>query len=118
MWPRFCSSSSSAKVESPRMLILAMGSIWTATFNFICWSASCFGGKEFSGAGVESRQQMARQPPRRNQDSVETELEFGVFGVRHQPGLCGSDDARLLARRHRIGGVIEAGAGLDLDECH
>ena len=30
--------------------------------------------------------------------------------------LRGVDDARLLARRHRIGGLIEAGAGLDLDE--
>src|SRR5882757_655351 len=61
---------------------------------------------------------MARQMPGRNQDGVETQLEFGMFGMRHQPGLRRLDDARLLARRHRIGGVIEAGAGLDLDEGH
>ena len=29
--PRFCASSSIAKVESPRMLMRAIGSIWTAT---------------------------------------------------------------------------------------
>src|SRR6266404_7685077 len=95
------------------MLMRSMGSIWTATFNFIGGSAS-WGGS--SGAGVERRQQMARQAPRRNQHGVETQLEFGMLGMRHQPGLRGVDDSRLLARRHRIGGLIQAGAGLDLDE--
>ena len=59
---------------------------------------------------------MAWQTPRRNQDGVKTKLKFGMLGMRHQPPLRGVDDAPLLARRHRIGGVIEAGAGLDLDE--
>ena len=59
---------------------------------------------------------MAWQTPRRNQDGVETQVEFGMLGMRHQPALRGIDDARLLARRHGVGGVIEAGAGLDLDE--
>ena len=54
--------------------------------------------------------------PRRNQHGVETQIEFGMFGMRHQPRLRGIDDAPLLARRHRIGGLIEAGAGLDLDK--
>ena len=59
---------------------------------------------------------MAWQTPWRNQDGVKSQLKFGMLGMRHQPPLRGVDDARLLARRHRIGGVIEAGAGLDLDE--
>jgi hypothetical protein len=41
-----------------------------------------------------------------------------MLGMRHQPGLGGGDNARLLARRHRIGGVIQAGARLDLDKRH
>jgi hypothetical protein len=59
---------------------------------------------------------MARQTPGRNQHGVETELEFGMFGMRHQPGLRGIDNALLLARCHRVGCLIEAGAGLDLDK--
>src|SRR5215471_12663315 len=34
-WPRRCASRSSAKVESPRMLIRSIGSICTATFSVI-----------------------------------------------------------------------------------
>src|ERR1700704_2508189 len=90
-----------------------MGSIWTATFNFIGGSAS-WGGS--SGAGVERRQQMARQTPGRNQHGVETQLEFGMFGMRHQPDLGGIDDTGLLARRYRIGGLIQAGARPNLDK--
>jgi hypothetical protein len=30
---------------------------------------------------------MARQASRRNQDGIETQIEFGMFGMRHQPGL-------------------------------
>ena len=59
---------------------------------------------------------MARQLARRNQHRVETELEIGMFGMRHQPALRGIDNALLLARRHRIGRIVETGAGLDLDE--
>jgi len=51
-----------------------------------------------------------------NQYCVKSQLEIGVFGMRHQPGLRCSDDALLLARRYRIGGLIETGARLDLDE--
>ena len=49
---------------------------------------------------------MARQAPRRNQDGVESELQFGMLGMRDQPALSGVDDALLLARRDREGGVI------------
>jgi hypothetical protein len=59
---------------------------------------------------------MARQASRRNQHGVETKLEFGMFGMRHQPGVRGCDDARLLARGDGVSGVIEAVACLDLDE--
>ena len=59
---------------------------------------------------------MAWQMPRRNQNGIETQVKFCMLGMRHQPPLRGVDDARLLARRHRIGGVIETGAGLDLDD--
>src|SRR6267142_5855708 len=59
---------------------------------------------------------MARQAPGRNQDGVKTQLKFGVLGMRHQPGLRGVDDARLLPGRHGEGGLVEAGTGLDLDK--
>jgi len=40
----------------PRMLMRSMGSIWTATFNFMGWPASWFCWKvKCSGAGVERR---------------------------------------------------------------
>ena len=35
MWPRFCASSSRAKVESPLMLIRWIGSICTAIFRLM-----------------------------------------------------------------------------------
>src|SRR5229473_5817125 len=59
---------------------------------------------------------MARQAPRRNQDRVKTQLKFGMFGMRYQPALRGVDDARLLARRDRERRLVQAGAGLDLNE--
>src|SRR5579862_8593956 len=59
---------------------------------------------------------MARQAPRRNQDSVKTQLEFGILGMRGKPGLCRVDDTRLLPRRYRERGIIERGARLDLDK--
>ena len=59
---------------------------------------------------------MAWHTPRRNQDGVKSQLKFGMLGMRHQPALRGVDDALLLARRHRIGGLIEAGTCLDLDD--
>src|ERR1700730_1173559 len=119
-----------AKVESPRMLMRAMGSIWTATFNCMDLSgvgplkaarlvssieALCQGVR--SGAGIERRYQMAWQAPRRNQHRIKAQIEIGVFGMRHQPGLGRFDDALLLARGYRIGRLVEAGAGLDLDKC-
>src|SRR4051794_4408741 len=94
----------------------AMGSIWTATFNFIR------GSKSLGFAGLDFR--CWRRMPLTdgaasaagNQYCVKSQLEIGVFGMRHQPGLRCSDDALLLARGHRIGGLIETGARLDLDE--
>src|SRR5690349_6692500 len=59
---------------------------------------------------------MARQAPWRNQDRVETQLQFGIFGMRGKPGLRRIDDARLLPGRYRERGIIERGAGLDLDK--
>ena len=32
-WPRFCASSIKAKVLSPSMFTVSIGSIWTATFS-------------------------------------------------------------------------------------
>src|SRR4051794_31593212 len=112
LWPRCCASKSRAKVESPPMLMRAMGSIWTAIFSFII--GPLLGGA--SGAGIECRRQMARQASGRNQHGVKTQFEFGMFGMVRQPGLRGVDDALLLARRHRPGRVIDAGPGLDLDK--
>jgi hypothetical protein len=59
---------------------------------------------------------MAWQMPRRNQDHVETKLEIGMLGMRHEPALGGIDDAALLARRHRKGRFIKACAGPRLDK--
>src|ERR1700757_4974014 len=59
---------------------------------------------------------MARQTPRRNQDCVKTQLEFGIFGMRREPGLRGIDDAPLLPRRHGERGIVERRARLDLDK--
>ena len=39
-----------------------------------------------------------------------------MLGMRYEPALRGVDDALLLARRHGKGGIVEAGACLDLDE--
>ena len=61
---------------------------------------------------------MARQTPRRNQHGVETQFEFRMLGMRHSQACAAAMMRCLLARRHRIGGVIQAGAGLDLDERH
>ena len=60
---------------------------------------------------------MARQTPRRNQHGVETQIKFGMFGMRHQPGLGGIDNPLLLARRRvsgsPIGGIRETQELLD-----
>ena len=69
-----------------------------------------------SGAGVECREQMTRQPPRSDQHRVKTQLEIRLFGMGDQPSLRGFDDACLLARRHRIGGIIKRRTGLHLNE--
>ena len=96
----------------------AMGSIWTATFSFM-------GGSELALVRDRARIQVLASNAanrwrgrRRGAISMASKRKFeiGMFGMRHQPGLRGIDDALLLARRHRIGGVIEAGARLDLDE--
>ena len=39
-----------------------------------------------------------------------------MLGMRHQPGLGCADDPLLLPRRDGIGSLVEAAAGLDLDE--
>ena len=97
------------------MLIRAMGSIWTATFSFMGRSGSLEG---FSNQALASNAANRWRGRRRGaiRMASKSQLKFGMLGMRHQPALRGIDDARLLARRHRVGGVIEAGAGLDLDE--
>ena len=52
---------------------------------------------------------------RRNQHGVETKFEIGMFGCVISQA-CAVAMMRCVARRDRIGGVIESGAGLDLDE--
>jgi len=69
-----------------------------------------------SGAGVEGSRQMVRQGAWRNQHGIETQVEIGMFRVRHQPCIGGIDDAFLLARRYGVGGGVQRGTGLDLDE--
>src|SRR6516165_6126748 len=74
-WPRFCASSSSAKVESPRMLIRSIGSICTAMFRRIDAPRECFGTASChstaSAAGVESRGDMTRNTAGRHQHGIE-----------------------------------------------
>src|SRR5581483_12030227 len=89
----------------------AIGSIWTATFNFMSWFRMAS-----SRAGVEGRHKMARQAARRNQHGVEAQIIPAMFGVRHQPGFRSRNDACLLARRDRISRLIERLARLDLDK--
>ena len=54
---------------------------------------------------------MAWQAPRRNQDGVETELKFGMLGMRHQPGLRGVDDAAYAVTPRQQGRIIDAAQG-------
>ena len=96
----------------------AMGSIWTAIFSFMVGSASWLGRGRSQGLASNAANRWRGKSPRCNQHDVETQLEFAMFGMRHQPRLCRIDDAPLLARRHRIGGLLETGAGLDLDKDH
>src|SRR3954447_8178915 len=104
----------------------AIGSIWTATFSFMARVRKLLRWDQFverrlmkeSGARVERCQQMPRKPSGRNQHGVKTQIEIGMFGMRHQPGLCSRDDAGLLTRRDGVGRLIEARAGLDFNERH
>jgi hypothetical protein len=59
---------------------------------------------------------MARQVPRRNQDRVKTQLEFGLFGMRGELGLCGIDDPPPASVASPQRPPRQAAAGLDLDE--
>src|SRR4051812_10960739 len=110
-WPRFCASSSRAKVESPLILIRSIGSICTAIFRLIDPPE-----RATSAAGVECRSDMARNPSRRHQDSVEADVADARVLMTRQPRLGGSGDAQALARSHRPRGVVESRARLDLDE--
>src|SRR6266542_4836122 len=119
-WPRFCASSSSAKVESPRMLIRSIGSICTATFRVIIPPKILFANASYhpiaSAAGVESRGDMARNTPGRHQHRIETDIADTRIGVSRQPSLGGRDNAQALAISNRPGGVVQLFARLDLDE--
>ena len=97
------------------MLMRAMGSIWTATFSFMggarlgLWRWVLRVGHTLASNAANRwrgrRRGAIRMASKRRSNSR-------MLGMRHQPGLRGVDDARLLARRHRLGGVIEAGAAL------
>src|SRR5919197_4975565 len=119
-WPRSCASNSSAKVESPRMLIRSIGSICTATFNVIAAPKLFFANASYhpiaSAAGVESREDMARNTPRRHQHRIETDIADTRVGESRQPSLSGCDDAQALAISDRPSGVVQLFACLDLDE--
>src|SRR5437764_7482512 len=93
----------SAKVESPRILIRSIGSIWTATLRLIgrprflehtfdrCGTCSAR-----SRAGVEGGGDVAWDFSRRDQDRVETDVANARIGVLREPGLGGRDDPRPL----------------------
>src|SRR5215471_6729748 len=119
-WPRFCASSSSAKVESPRMLIRSIGSICTAMFRRIDAPRTCFGSASChptaSAAGVERRGDMTRNAAGRHQHGIEADIADAVIGVLREPDLGGRGDAQALAIGDRPCGVVEPVAGLDLDE--
>src|SRR6516164_9375123 len=119
-WPRFCASSSSAKVESPRMLIRSIGSICTAMFRRIDAPRTCFGTASShptaSATGVESRGDMMRNTARRHQHGIEADIADAIIGVSRQPRLGGGGDAQALAISDRPCGVVQSLAGLDLDE--
>ena len=57
-----------------------------------------------------------RSNPTKAHAHLEPQLEFGMVGMRHQPGFGRRHDALLLSRRHRIGRFVQRGAGLDLDK--
>src|SRR5215471_21744253 len=119
-WPRFCASSSSAKVESPRMLIRSIGSICTAMFRRIDAPRTCFGTASryptASAAGVKRRGDMTRNTAGRHQHGIEANIADAVIGVLREPDLGGGGDAQPLAIRDRPCGVVQSVAGLDLDE--
>src|SRR5665647_159730 len=105
-----------ANVESPRMLMRAMGSIWTATLRTMVFSNSAR--RESCGnlgdpkrsfqyhfptgkqlwACVKCRRQMSRQMSGGNQHGIETQIGIGIAGIHHQPRFRGGDDPALLLR--------------------
>src|SRR5262249_31089592 len=133
--PRACASSSSAKVESPRMLIRSIGSICTATFKpmtpavRICpiagrspangvyrtemvvaeSQAECL---VRSRARVERGDEVPRPSPRQDEHRVESDFRIGLSGMRGEPGLGGRGDAAALAVGHGLCRVLELPAGL------
>src|SRR5215471_2944547 len=119
-WPRFCASSSSAKVESPRMLIRSIGSICTAMFRRIDAPRTCFPTASCHptalAAGVERRGDMTRNTAGRHQHGIETDIADAIIGVLREPRLGGGGDAQALAIGDRPCGVVQPVAGLDLDE--
>src|SRR5262249_5712110 len=118
--PRFCASSNSANVESPRMLIRSMGSICTATFRVIVAPKNCCDNASFYpialAAGVEGRGDMAWNPARRHQDGVETDIADVVISISRQPCFGGGDDAQALAVGDRPSGIVQSFARLHLHE--
>src|SRR3954468_18380860 len=124
-WPRFCASSSRAKVESPLILIRSIGSICTAILRLIdppkrvapsvTVQKPDFGIGPLA-AGVERRRDMARNPPGRHQHCIEAHVADAGVGVVREPHLRGGRHPLALARGYRPGGIVQVLARLDLDE--
>src|SRR4051812_16768848 len=110
-WPRFCASSSRAKVESPLILIRSIGSICTAIFRLIDPPE-----RTASATGVERRSDMARNAAGRHQHCIEPHVADAGVGIVREPHLGGGRDALALARGDRPGGIVQLLARLDLDE--
>src|SRR5262245_6072639 len=114
--PRACASSSSAKVESPRMLIRSIGSIFTATVkpmtaalrmcpiagrapaNVVYRTEMVVAERREecvfrSRARVERGDEVPRPSPRQDEHRVESDFRIGLSGMRGEPGLGGRGDA-------------------------
>src|SRR5262245_61322916 len=136
--PRACASSSSAKVESPRMLIRSIGSICTATFKPMTAAARVWlAGKSpangvyrtemvvaespeecvlGSRARVEGGDEVARPSSRQDEHHIEPDFRIGLSGMGGEPGLGRRGDPAALAFGHGFCRVVELPAGLHLDE--
>src|SRR5215470_6559505 len=119
VWPRFCASSSIAKVESPRMLIRSIGSICTAMFRLIIdpkYFPNVSRHAIALAAHIKSRGDMTRNPARCDQDGIEAHVADAVIGISRKPSRGSGDNAQTLAVGDRPGRIVQSIARLHLDE--